>query len=76
MKYLKNQYNWNECTIEHFKFISTLFAKDRVLNEIKEIVKTRKRLLEINDKDLVNDLFTKVYSEKIIEYKSYKKLTK
>jgi len=73
MKYLKNQYNWNECTIEHFKFISTLFTKDRVLNEIKETVKTRKALLEINDKDLVNDLFAKVYSEQIIEYKSYKK---
>ena len=76
MKYLENKYNWNECTVEHFKFIATLFTKDRVLNEIKETVKTRKTLLEINDKDLVNDLFAKVYIEQIIEHKPYKKHTK
>ena len=72
MKYLKNKYNWNECTIEHFKFMATLFTKDTVLDEIKETVKTRKALLDVDDKHLINDLFTKVYSGQIIEHKSYK----
>ena len=73
MKYLENKYNWNECTVEHFKFIATLFTKDRVLNEIKETVKNRKALIDVDDNHLINDLFTKVYSEQIIKHKSYKK---
>ena len=59
------KYYFNEDTVDHFKFVSSYATKEEVYNEIEEFVENNCTLEENEvEKDLVEDLFKQVYTER------------
>ena len=55
--------NWNEDTIDHFKFMSNYSSKDEVFDAITAFVEIDCSIEEgESDEDLAIDLFKKVYN--------------
>ena len=59
------KYNWNEDTLDHFKFIANYDTKVNLLYEIAEFVENNCDLKENEvEQDLIDDLVAQVYTER------------
>jgi hypothetical protein len=57
------EYNWNEDTVDHFKFMSNYSSRDEVVDAIIEFVDIDCSIEEgESEEDLAMDLITKVYN--------------
>tara|TARA_R110000824_G_scaffold64429_1_gene168342 strand:+ start:48 stop:236 length:189 start_codon:yes stop_codon:yes gene_type:complete len=60
---MNKEYNWNEDTVDHFKFMSNYSSRDEVVDAIIEFVDIDCSIEENeSEEDLAMDLITKVYN--------------